>query len=1128
MMPERKRDHLRKAGVARAKMHIKMHLAWLDGFPAAQQAGRIDWALRPRLGHPAPQGVTVDRERIRQSQQIITQLVHRFPHAMPQVVGDVAAWHARVHAVLELLKQAIHHGRDVTNMTAAPWELLTRAERQQVDTLLQAHPRLHETVRAVVWAGAVWQEPREYLLGWIGAHAPALERHLASVGDEPGRANLLLLGDIVYHDGAAEMVFAREILCDPRSFTVATDGFEEAARQFLAGLDAWQGHMSLPPAQPRQPDPTFGPRCVRFLQWLAVQRPAVRRPARQIAGMVLSHHLLDAWQAAWETLIAGAQATIRRLHEVVHRITRVEFHRQAEQLTAEIESALATPPLPLPLREILQDVQTISQQPSRRLHQAFCRLLEAVPVENDTPLESHEWGWRDVTLREVAGELAEGGPQQKLLHYLEHATRFLASQNDPAIRLRPWEGVTSEDRGNMWTAPWRVVAQELTDPRQVGPFFAALARLVDHPQYDYNRNDEVAWLVAAAPSVDVACQWFADLADKDLLDNIYQDRIAAAAALASDDVSFVELCNLLCSTVWSGYDRLMDSLVALHDTFQQAGWPTLIPALLRGDRGGNLARCARESATLRSSGLACTPRPFASGVALPEWALALPPELHPVITSLCAVFPDSRAQIERLLAGRIPRVDRLKAEIETLTCLVRERPDDQRLARRLANLRERLDHPRPLTKHVLDRLQSKIEESLTNRVFNEYRQAVESALQTLVAGGTTSRQVADQLANPRHQELVCAILAEREPFRSFGLRLLRKRFGNEPWDLDTEPANRRFVATMTARGIRMTPWQAAGPLRVVAGPRGRPVALAFERDEVEQLLMGHYFQTCLSPHGANFFSAIANAVDVNKQVLYARDYARGNVVGRCLFAIGETGGVVTFYPYCHDEAFPLAGHVTEIAKDLAARMNTFVAHTDRVPCLVAPDWYDDGANDLGQALASADSPVRQAIATAAAETLLASLEAALAPQGLTDIALALLTELPEWNSRPQMIVPLLTLFERWRARLPARSLVTAAIHAHRAGERAWAAGIARRFAPDCIARETRKSGYISPWASAALTVLADEHPSTALRVLRQTRPRGVRRDEQEWNDGRLRLLVLCLDRLSRPKGAEALRNRMRK
>ena len=192
---------------------------------------------------------------------------------------------------------------------------------------------------------------------------------------------------------------------------------------------------------------------------------------------------------------------------------------------------------------------------------------------------------------------------------------------------------------------------------------------------------------------------------------------------------------------------------------------------------------------------------------------------------------------------------------------------------------------------------------------------------------------------------MAAVLELTGRARELGLRLLRLRCGVPPWHLHDEAPNQQFLAHLGSLGIDPGPWLDPHVRAVYTASTGRKVHLAMERDPLEVLQMGAYFETCLSPGSFNFFSAVANATDVNKGVVFARDDA-GRVIGRCLLAITEDGGLLTFRRYCHDPEAGFDRMVEDFATSLAPRMGTIVLQRGKVPDLVADAWYDDGAVDL--------------------------------------------------------------------------------------------------------------------------------------------------------------------------------------
>ena len=128
------------------------------------------------------------------------------------------------------------------------------------------------------------------------------------------------------------------------------------------------------------------------------------------------------------------------------------------------------------------------------------------------------------------------------------------------------------------------------------------------------------------------------------------------------------------------------------------------------------------------------------------------------------------------------------------------------------------------------------------------------------------------------------------------------------------------------------------------------VTLAVEPDPVEVLKMGTYVGSCLGLGGDFTHSAAAVALDINKQVVYARD-ARGIVLARQLVALAEDDRLVCFSVY------PLG--VKAALETLFARYDRLLSRALGLPLhdagsdedyeidhILSHSWWDDCAWDL--------------------------------------------------------------------------------------------------------------------------------------------------------------------------------------
>jgi hypothetical protein len=133
--------------------------------------------------------------------------------------------------------------------------------------------------------------------------------------------------------------------------------------------------------------------------------------------------------------------------------------------------------------------------------------------------------------------------------------------------------------------------------------------------------------------------------------------------------------------------------------------------------------------------------------------------------------------------------------------------------------------------------------------------------------------------------------------------LRREAQGDRKWILE-RPPNRAFIEKMRQRNIRLDAW--IGPRERQYIVRGRRFTVRVETDPLKVLWMGRLFGTCLSPEGVNAFSTLANAVEVNKCVLYLHD-DRGRIIGRKLLAMSHDGVVFGFQSYGNSEPGETSG-----------------------------------------------------------------------------------------------------------------------------------------------------------------------------------------------------------------------------
>ncbi len=182
-------------------------------------------------------------------------------------------------------------------------------------------------------------------------------------------------------------------------------------------------------------------------------------------------------------------------------------------------------------------------------------------------------------------------------------------------------------------------------------------------------------------------------------------------------------------------------------------------------------------------------------------------------------------------------------------------------------------------------------------------------------------------------------------------RALRK-FLRAYWEGDAcysrdHPQARRWLAAHPRLNLEV--WLRGVPHQQALDTFGT-VSLMIEQDPLEALKLGTYVGSCLGLGGGFTHSAAAVVLDINKQVVYARDM-RGTVLARQLVAVAEDDRLVCFSVY------PLA--VKPELETLFAEYGRLLSQALGLPIyeaagdedyeiahILSHAWWDDSAWDL--------------------------------------------------------------------------------------------------------------------------------------------------------------------------------------
>ena len=1053
MTRDRDRKRTNAAGDRRRAGIYLTQLGWLVGYP--DEAG---WR---RLEDDVV--VPLDGAAIAKARRTARTVMREHPDGLAKLV-DVAPWWKIVDAKLSWMSAAL------TGKAGAfdPLPLLPGRLATTVRGLLPT--RIGMAVRAAAIAFADRPEELAQLIAWLGEHRDLVIEHdlVPSWRVVFALARLAILGDRGKARGIRERgVDALIRLCE----VDAPDG--SAALQASRTVENGLRRQATKPRilEPVRSRPHVVPWVVRLATRDATHR---QRALSLVAEARLAEALIlwQEWELSHEVLLQRAAALAESNFESV-----AERNKAQAKVIIKIEKSRAAAPAQVSIKDALLELDMLGAgDVFARTQPAIVRLLAALPAA---------WG--------VAG------PGRMLLHtarmaatadddeHFELVWDALADALDegaPLSLLDPWKGVLTSDHRHYIESDILEHAKRRADVQRAIRVLVAIAWTGALGDSDVERSG--IWLAAGLPEPRVP-----DViaATRDIDGWMLVELAHAILAIADDTAEISALTKRLLEQVdgWRhGAPKALAVLIE-HAAATGGGW------LIRSEIEDKHAESLHEIGEM----LTLLPRarwPRMTRDVQSPWIAHYPTSLHSALTKLAGVDPDAERTTAKRLADDVPDPKALREEIAAL----RLRLDKPGVAKRLANLEDRLANPKPPSKARLDNLAAKLERSARDIGLARFIRATTEGASERILRAFGLPALPAWAESPKTLALLMSLLSLGEGDRELAGRLIRARCGDRPWDLRDEPANRAFLDELRRANIDPGPWLDDTPRTI------GDITLELTGDPIEVFAMGAHFGTCLSPGGGNFFSVVVNAADVNKRVIYAK--RDGRVTGRCLIALTDTFAILIFNVYSH-ENLGLDTQVHDFVLELATKMGTSVVPRGTVRLLLGRDWYDDGPRDLVGRFRGLDDAGLDFDAIQPAN-LVGILRSALEHE-IDDVTLPVILGHHGLARRPELIFPLAPYILASAAPL---THFLAADLALRAGDRVLAdrllgehAGVVR------LVDHTWHHGE----------TLAELRPSFTLARLRETRSKAVRTWEDEPGD-RCAVAGVALEALHRPKQAVAM------
>ncbi len=1105
-------------------MYLKAYLPFLPGFPVPEEDSTCDSAAgTPWYSLGEKECVLLNSESIRLANYGWNEL-QKFPRVFPKAVEDAEAWRRAVPWILEKLGKAVH-GK--TSLPRSLWSTdlgFSASDCRRAGELEKSEPKLKPLLDAAGWLSVLEPDHAAVLLKWFEFEHGRIVQVLGNWPGVEGIRLALLFFRFVERDGPDRLAPILETLgtADARTVPTTCEPFRKEWNQILTEIaqrTRTPKSYDRPAKEfnrnsPTKPAAAWADAVAEFAKRIIDQPKKRRRQSLELFAEYIPPNLLARWRDWWDQL----QPVVRDAEKLLARVRRGTF----------------------------EDNEKRSRQ-ARTIQRRFGELFHLSPPSWADPEYSSEkeldlfFRWDDLAwkpyqksirslTRTLSVEHRQNAPRLKTLislhdRLLANLREDLSGLDIPAIleEIRCWDipqGDIPAIVDVWWSEAYTGNREEL---RRIG-------RTLRYWFVDLRQKNDLFFDVielAQAVSNEAKIKLFSRVLARSEHRNTYYPRtmLQTAGLLAEDEKEFVRLLDVLkkigeADTNVSGEDS--ENLAVLVRLLGPTAWRDDLRKMLLADKIAEILPTAETVAVLEQRKIA-VPLPAGDEPVATDWIRRFPAAFAETLRRLAALTPDAESIASRKLESLRFVPEEISEEINTLEHRLADFPDNAanpRIRKRIENLRDRLKNGDDLqpTESRLRRLREKLAERTRKIFFEQWRRSADEILERTLSQELVLPAFPESWREPLCRKIVLGILSlEIKPVKRLGIKLLRSIAGMEAWDYRGEIENVRFLDRLREQGIAPDPWLEPGLPERLVSPNGPPLRLALENDPLEIMKMGAVFGTCLSPWDFNFFSTIANVVDANKRVLYARD-PKGAIKARCLLALTDNGELLAFRAYAHEKELGFQEIVADYLERLAKRMNTVVVNTGVVSNLVSPEWYDDGSISVSGLFSflKDGSEFRKMLPALAPANLPAELEKELAPHSLRSFILPPFLELPELNQRPELVLPLIPYVS---STLSTDNLEAMIKFVDQAGKKREAGRLMKQYMlprMDWLFAENywKWKSFTLEWAG--------RFPDILLPHIRRLGTRGTKKLNEDQASVRRELLVLIYESLGRKRKAISL------
>ncbi|MBL4659697.1 MAG: hypothetical protein JKY19_05025 [Alcanivoracaceae bacterium] len=1092
MQPSNSKLNNKAQGLARAKMLIKSHLYWLNGYPVIVN-NKVYWQCP--FSNMQTEKFQISAKMVSKAQRTIFELLKDFPLALPIIVGDINIWSNHCQEYLEYYKWLV---KNPDQFSSASLFERNKSYFSKFEKFLPV-PNCQHLVNSLSWLYYIERKPLIKSLKFIAKYQNKL-----STSKLPNK-QLLHLCHLYNHDGYKTETLINLVLSSA-DINIRTKVRDDYLKDYLNCKIA-KSSKKLNIRKPTLAEASSAETIINLLGCVIGLKETKRKIALSIINSFDLYPLLKQWHNWW--------CKVNSLCEKIENIIRYGEKYKARDLLVlqkKLKNLQKIRPDDFDLSYIVAAIKRFSEHKS--LSQSLVKLFislptHVVPKKLKYPKKIDFLTYFHTIF--VYGAIKPLGLSNYLLHFAKYI-KF----NQQCHKNSPWY--------KLEVYYWGAIESEIFDQlhhKDYARFFNIITQIQHQANISPHEIEQVITIIAAQLSDERVISLVLYLLDKKVLDDMSDVVIKISIYYDLDNDHVVKLIK-----IWNKFNQEYtdaDTLDVMFKTFVRINADDLFQRLLFSGHANQLRKdCYQIRNIQKLAGLSFIPEIHNVTPKSALWIEPYPAFFSKQLKQYNSICPGAETKVNKIFLSHwwtkemlLTQIVKVEDQLQKLKCGPRDK-----LSLRLDNLQSKLNNHKDITVSERQKIHSKIDTQITLEQYKNWQQRLHVVFTKIWSDffGLTKAHIPEWFFDSDVVYKLMPIIDFCNKDQQLAIKVIQNRCFSQDWSFINEDKNRSFIHKLTQSGINSQIWIDGIGHKTFQTENAQTITLRVSKDPLDTLNMGAYFKTCLSPTSFNYFSVFANIADINKQVIYATN-AQNKVIGRVLVGLTDSGGLMVYHRYYHNAQDDFNKSAMAYIEDWAAQAGLTLTQKGTVSTLVASNWYDDCAINVDNAIEcyKQDSEFRKSLLTTDTGEFMILFQQSLLPLKINAITFSLLLNLPELPKNKSLFPVLIDIAQKLN-----HLELTDKINLYKLSHQMDASNYYNYFRK-IVNNYQRQLLKTNKWFDIDVALLmADNHPSDALNLVKKF----ARIESKNWQEnlsyGSYKVAVKALNNLGRQQQAKRI------